>query len=112
MRKLLDWIADKLGYQRKFTFVPIQFPPLAQELIDDGIAMGCPFPEIISETMSSEDFPLEIIAPMNHELSPGYKLQIYDDDHGSPGKITDRFDFETESTKGTDAPNDLFIVKD
>ncbi len=51
MRKLLDWIADRLGYQRKVAFTPIQFPPLTQELIDDGIAMGCPFPGIIRETM-------------------------------------------------------------
>ena len=86
MRKLLDWIADKLGYQRKFSFVPIQFPPLTQELIDDGIAMGVPFTEIMSETMSSDDWPLDIIGPMNHEPSPGFKLRIYEDDHGSPGK--------------------------
>ena len=37
MRKLIDFIADKFGYQRKFRSIPIQWPPMHQELIDDGI---------------------------------------------------------------------------
>ncbi len=35
MRKLLDWIADKLGYQRKWKTRKWNLPAITQELLDD-----------------------------------------------------------------------------
>ena len=90
MRKLLDRIADKLGYERKFTSVPIQWPPIPQELIDDGAAMGFCFPESINGILSSNDWPLPYL-----NISPSDPEIVKDD--GSPGN---------------EMADDLFIVKD
>ena len=80
MRKLLDWIADKLGYERKleFTAWPFDFgiPPLTQELLDDGIAMGFPFTEPFGEDDSVS------LRGRRQQLW----MELYNDDHGTPGK--------------------------
>ena len=68
MRKLLDRIADKLGYQRKFTSIPIQWPPLSQELIDDGIAMSS-----ISWDRIGYDAIIEILEPFGDTPPPTIK---------------------------------------
>ena len=77
MRKLLDRIADKLVYQRKFTSIPIQWPPIPQELIDDRVAVGFYFPETINGTLTINDWP-----PGYSSIQP-LKLQISDDDYDS-----------------------------
>ena len=68
MRKLLDRIADKLGYQRKFTSIPIQWPPLSQELIDDGIAMAS-----IAWDRIGYDAIIEILGPFDDAPHPTIK---------------------------------------
>ena len=95
MRKLLDWIADKLGYQRKFNSVPIQFPPLPQELWDDAILP----PIDQTEALSTLDWPPDYfsVQPFDPSINPNWKLEIYEDDHGSPGK---------------EISDDLFIIEE
>ena len=67
MKKLIDWIADKLGYQRKFTFTPIRFPPLTQELLDDYIQPSDPLeieilgPLFDARWITDSDAPAPII---------------------------------------------------
>ena len=64
MRKLLDWIADKLGYERKIDFYgwPINFtlPPITQEIIDDGII----------HLQTEKDMTIEILGPFDDGPHP------------------------------------------
>jgi hypothetical protein len=80
MRKLLDWIADKLGYERK---LEITAWPL--KLTTPGFMTRFP----LTETQSSEDWPptyLSIDPKDEPEIPPPLMMELYEDDHGSPGK--------------------------
>jgi hypothetical protein len=50
MRKLLDWIADRLGYQRKWKAVPWPSTPIPQELLDDDIVWSKMWEEAVAST--------------------------------------------------------------
>lgn len=97
MRKLLDWIADKLGYERKLEITAWPLKLTTPKFMP-------PFP--LTETQNSEDWPpsVQIIEPFDDGFSVPFRSQnlkvtfrFYEDDHGSPGK---------------EISDDLFVVKE
>ena len=81
---VLDWIADKLGYQRKFrkitwpqTFIP---DSVMKEREDDNcLPPNYIFPHLLTEELTDDGVAL--IGSMKN-----MHMELYEDDPGSPGK--------------------------
>ena len=92
---VLGWIADKFGYQRKLrkTTLPQTFIPdsVMKEREDDN----CLPPNYIFPHLLTQELIDDGIAKVG--FNPQFTVNIYEDDHGSPGN---------------EMADDLFIVKD
>ena len=84
MRKLLDRIADKLGYQRKFrkitwpqTFIP--YSVMKEREDDNCLPPNYIFPHLLTEEKTDDGVALIGYMKNMH-------MELYEDDHGSPGK--------------------------
>ena len=84
MRKLLDRIADKLGYERKLALKswPLTFIP--DSVMKEREDVNCLPPNYIFPHLLTEELTDDGVALISY--MENMHMELYEDDHGSPGK--------------------------